>query len=157
MQSVAAIGGIADSLCAIDTSSAYDRDGVFGRLIKRGAKVLLLGAEPRAVSLFHFAEEQAQVPYRYWKEFSGQYQTQAGVEHRTYSFYARPLDMKGSIKIRLVYEIMEEQGLTRSVTVGAGKVRVFRADDYIDVASACMREDPLMFLSDLPILFKRVS
>ena len=58
MQSVAAIGPLADVICKTDTASSFDPGGPFSILLECGARGLLLGAPMQSFSLVHLAEER---------------------------------------------------------------------------------------------------
>ncbi|HET6283285.1 MAG TPA: AAC(3) family N-acetyltransferase, partial [Polyangia bacterium] len=71
IQSVAAIGRHAAAICSRDTESAYGIDGPFHLMLTLQAKLLLFGVSLQPASLIHYAEERCNVPYRYWKTFTG--------------------------------------------------------------------------------------
>ena len=91
MQSIAAVGRYATDLAGRDTLSAFDPGSAFERMLELDFKLLLLGADERAVSMFHYSEQRASVPYRYWKDFTGEVHTPEGWQVKTYRmFVARP-------------------------------------------------------------------
>lgn len=71
MQSLAVIGHYAEELARLDTPCAFDPGSTFERMLELDFKLLLLGAEVHAIALVHYSEQRANVPYRYWKDFSG--------------------------------------------------------------------------------------
>ena len=75
MQSIAILGDKADDLAGRDTASAFDPGSAFERMLELDFKLLLLGADISASSIYHISEQRNQVPYRYWKDFSGQVRT----------------------------------------------------------------------------------
>ncbi len=72
MQSFALIGDQAEELAALDTPSAFDDGSAVDRMLEMDDKLLLLGANIQAVSALHYSEQRVGVPYRFWKDFSGQ-------------------------------------------------------------------------------------
>ena len=54
-------------------------------------KILLLATDGRAVTLSHYAEEQAQLPYRHHKEITGRVEFAEGVYPKPWSLFARDL------------------------------------------------------------------
>ena len=84
MQSIAIVGYYADDLALRDTSSAFDPESAFERMLELDFKLLLLGADASATSMFHYSEQRAAVPYRYWERFPREVKTPAGWEKRTY-------------------------------------------------------------------------
>ncbi len=71
MQSLAIIGHSAEDLSGRDTASAFDPGSAFERMLELDFRLLLLGADIQAVSMVHYSEQRAAVPYRYWKDFTG--------------------------------------------------------------------------------------
>ena len=53
MQSVAVLGRWAEDLARRDTPSAFDPGSAFERMLELNFKLLLLGADAKAVSMFH--------------------------------------------------------------------------------------------------------
>ena len=78
MQSLAVVGSHAADLASRDTPSAFDAGSAYARMLELDFKLILLGANIQAVSLLHYCEQRADVPYRYWKEFTGSYFTLDG-------------------------------------------------------------------------------
>ena len=93
MQSLAVIGRYAEDLAQRDTPSAFDPGSAFERMLDLNFKLLLLGADERAISILHYSEQRAQVPYRYWKEFHGKVRRGDGWEERFYRMYVRDLEL----------------------------------------------------------------
>lgn len=68
---------------------------IFEKLWDWNAKVLVIGLTPLAgVTYVHHVEQMVGVPYRYHKEFTGEYTDENGVcSQRTYRMYVRDLDI----------------------------------------------------------------
>jgi aminoglycoside 3-N-acetyltransferase len=73
----------------INHFSGYGKDSPFAILRREGGKVGVLGLpNSEGNTFFHHVEEMNQVPYRFYKNFSGDYTDRNGkTERRTYSFY----------------------------------------------------------------------
>ncbi|MFH1933652.1 MAG: AAC(3) family N-acetyltransferase [Pseudomonadota bacterium] len=72
MNSYMVIGPRADEFLALPCSTAWGTNGAFGWMTRVDAKICMLGVPwGEACSLYHYAEELEQVPYRYYKRFSG--------------------------------------------------------------------------------------
>ncbi len=142
MQSVAVIGRYADELASRDTISAFDPGSAFERILELNFKILLLGADSRAISMFHYCEQRAAVPYRYWKEFSGMVRTLSGWENRSYRMFVRNLDIKPELTLDPVVEMMQQHGEWRSIPLNYGQLSLCRLSDFVRAANYFLQQDP---------------
>ncbi len=78
MQSLSVIGRYAADLAERDTPSAFDPGSAFERMVELNFKILLLGSDIDSISLIHYSEQRLNVPYRYWKSFTGIVHTPSG-------------------------------------------------------------------------------
>ena len=143
MQPVSAVGPNAHLICEADTPGSFDDGGAFDRILDLDARVLLIGATFQAVSLVHYAEERSAVPYRYWKRFTGSWRDGDRVEERTYRMFVRDLAKDPRLKLGKLQQELEARGELSSASVGAGRILMFRARDFVNVAGAALRRDPL--------------
>jgi FkbH-like protein len=65
------LGDRRQDLNAASVETCFGKDSLVERLYKEGARVIMLGAEWKACTFFHFCEEKANVPYRSYKDFTG--------------------------------------------------------------------------------------
>jgi aminoglycoside 3-N-acetyltransferase len=142
MQSLAVIGRFAQDLAARDTASAFDPGSAFERMLQLDFKLLLLGADERAISIFHYAEQRAVVPYRYWKEFRGEYRTPSGWQERTYRMYVRDMDLNPDLTLRPIVLKMLAEGHWHSIPLNYGMITTCRLQDFILAAEEILSVDP---------------
>jgi aminoglycoside 3-N-acetyltransferase len=142
MQSVAVVGRYADDLAGRDTLSAFDPGSVFERMLELDFKLLLLGADSRATSMFHYCEQRANVPYRYWKDFSGEVNTPQGWQTRTYRMFVRDLELNPQLTLDPVVADLERRGEWVSAPLNYGRVTACRLRDFVEAADRALAEDP---------------
>lgn len=142
MQSLAVMGSQAENLAGRDTLSAFDPGSAFERLLHLDGKLLLLGADISAASMFHYSELRARVPYRYWKDFTGPYRTPAGWETRTYRMYVRDLEVQPQLTAAPVQERLEQRGQWLSVPLNYGAVSLCRLADFVAAVDSFLLADP---------------
>jgi aminoglycoside N3'-acetyltransferase len=150
MQSVAVIGYYAEDLVRRDTLSAFDPGSAFERMLELDFKLLLLGADARAISMFHYCEQRASVPYRYWKEFSGEVRTPLGWQKRTYRMFVRDLDLNPQLTLDPVVAEMQARGEWRSVSLNYGQVSVCKLKDFVAAADRFLAADPWSLVLNRP-------
>jgi aminoglycoside 3-N-acetyltransferase len=142
MQSLAAIGPYAEDLAGRDTPSAFDPGSAFERLLALDFKLLYLGANIDATSLLHYSEQRFQVPYRYWKTFSGPVRTVNGWERRTYRMYVRDLEANPVLTLAPAQALLERRGQWHSLPLNYGRVSLCRAVDFTAAVDDLLSADP---------------
>ncbi len=151
MQSLAVVGRDAADLTERDTLSAFDPGSAFERMLELDYKLLLLGAGSEAISMFHYSEQRAQVPYRYWKDFTGPYRTPNGEwETRTYRMYVRDLDLNPRLTLEPVVDHLRSLGQWTSVKLNYGFITVCRLQDFTAAADAFLARDPWSLVLNRP-------
>jgi aminoglycoside 3-N-acetyltransferase len=150
MQSVAVVGYFADDLASWDTLSAFDPGSAFERMLELGFKLLLLGAEASATSMFHYCEQRANVPYRYWKGFSGQVRTASAWEQRTYRMYVRDLELKPQLTLDPVVAYLQALGQWPTLTLNYGKLTLCKLADFVAAADKFLVDDPWSLVTNRP-------
>jgi len=142
MQSIAIIGRYADELSSLDTGSAFDPGSAFERMLELDFKLLLLGADSNSVSMFHYCEQRANVPYRYWKEFAGQVRTRKGWEMRTYRMFVRDLELNPILTLEPIVASLKSHGLWISKPLNYGQVTFCRLFDFVATTDKWLATDP---------------
>jgi aminoglycoside 3-N-acetyltransferase len=150
MQSLAIVGQYADDLAERDTLSAFDPGSAFDRMLELDWKLLLLGADVQAVSMLHYCEQRANVPYRYWKEFSGKVKTPSGWRTGTYRMFVRDLELDPQIEMYPVQRVMQEQGLWHAVPLNYGKISLCRLIDFVSILNELLAQDPWAMVANRP-------
>jgi aminoglycoside 3-N-acetyltransferase len=142
MQSLAVVGYYADDLAGRDTPSAFDPGSAFDRMLELDFKLLLMGAEIRSVSILHYSEQRANVPYRYWKDFRGQVLTSQGWQERTYRMFVRDLEMDPRLTLDPVQTVLEERKQWVSHPLNYGNISVCRLVDLVVATDEFLSADP---------------
>lgn len=86
-------GKDSDLLCSMDNKTAWGEDSPFGYLHHHHGKNLLLNVTlERCFTFTHYVEQCLKVPYRYFKDFSGNYVDENGnCRERIYTMFVRDL------------------------------------------------------------------
>jgi len=150
MQSLAVTGRYAADLAQRDTPSAFDPGSAFERMLELDFKLLLLGASIQAVSMLHYSEQRAGVPYRYWKDFSGPIRTPQGWETRTYRMYVRDLDIDPHIELYEVQKVLEIRGQWAVVPLNYGTLSYCRLADFVLAVDEFLARDPWSLVVNRP-------
>lgn len=151
LQSVAALGPLANKLTKNNTTGAFEPGSSFDLLVEKNAHILLLGCGFEPISLIHWAEERAQVPYRFWKEFEGPYRDKGHEERRVYRLFARDLELDPAIHLAPIKERMILRDELQSAPLGRGVIQRCQARHFARAALELLSEDPFaLVLSSQP-------
>lgn len=120
LYSFAVWGAHKQELIENDSVDSFGPGTIFDKLYDWNAKVLVVGLSSlQGVTYIHHVEQKVGVPYRYNKEFTGDYIDQNGVcTRRTYRMYVRDLDMdpRHINGFQPLAEQMKAGGLIRTAT-----------------------------------------
>jgi aminoglycoside 3-N-acetyltransferase len=151
MHSVAVVGKYADEIAACDTPGAFDDGSVFDKLVELDFKLLLLGAGVQYTTMIHYCEQRANVPYRYWKEFTGTVKLpDREPETRTIRMFARDLKLDPQVSAVPVQRELEKRGQWSSVKLNYGKVAACRFRDFNAAAMDLLNADPWVLVENRP-------
>lgn len=116
--SFAVWGAHKDELLSNDSLDSFGPGTIFEQMLQWDARALVIGmAALRGNTYIHHVEQTVGVPYRYNKEFTGDYTDQAGVcERRTYRMYVRDLELdpRHIDGFRPLEEKMSREGLIQT-------------------------------------------
>lgn len=149
IQSVAAIGRYAVDLARCDTPGGYDPGSSFDRMLGLDFKVLLLGADIFYTSMVQYVEQVANVPYRYWKEFTGPVRGADGeCRTLTYRMFVRNLELDPQVSCKPVQKVLQERDQWSAAKLNYGEVAIFRLADYVKAASGMLAADAWAFVQN---------
>ena len=150
MQSLAILGAHAADLASRDTLSAFDPGSSFERMLELDFKILLLGADVQAISLLHYCEQRANVPYRYWKDFQGQARSRDGWQTRTYRMFVRDLRIDPRIDLHPVQAVLEGRKQWFSTPLNYGRIALCRMADFVTAVDEFLAANPWTLVTNRP-------
>lgn len=108
--SFAVIGAQAENICSVDNFSGWGTDSPFALLREMDGKIALLDC--LNATMIHHAEEMSEVPYRYHKNFTGEYTDVDGeTSERTYSFFARDIEKGVLSYLQPIKNLLDNSGI----------------------------------------------
>ncbi len=150
MQSLAVVGYYAEDLAGRDTLSAFDPGSAYERMLELDFKLLLLGADVQAASILHYSEQRAQVPYRYWKEFTGRVLKPTGWKTHTYRMFVRDMELDPQIELYPVQEVLQNRSQWQTIELNYGYISLCRLKDFVAVIDEILAEDPWSLVANRP-------
>ena len=133
MHSFCVWGKDQDKLCAMQNRNSFGSDSPFAYMEQNQVIQVMLGTDyQRSMTFVHYAEYMAGVPYRFYKEFTGSYIDENGVESvRTYQYPARRMDLGSTEQFNRIGKILEEKGIAESCEINGIVIKkVMLAESY---------------------------
>jgi aminoglycoside N3'-acetyltransferase len=150
MQSFVVWGRDAEVLAELDTPSAFDDGSAIEWALKNDYKLLLLGADIQAASILHYSEQRAEVPYRYWKEFSGRVLKAGEWQQSSYRMFVRDMEIDARLEIYSIEDELGTEGKWTQAKLNYGWVCQCRLKDFVRVTDRLLAEDPWYFVTNRP-------
>ncbi|MEK6256763.1 MAG: AAC(3) family N-acetyltransferase [Chloroflexota bacterium] len=150
MQSLAVIGAHAQDLAGRDTPSAFDDRSAFARMLELDYKLVLLGADIEASSIAHYSELRAEVPYRYWKDFTGRILLNNNWETCTYRMFVRDLEINPLLTGVPVQALLESKGQWTSEPLNYGFISVCSMRDFVATTDEILAKDIWSLVTNQP-------
>jgi len=146
--SVAAIGKYAEILAEVETSTSFSRKSAFGKMYDLDFKLCLLGTTLKHTTFFHYVEEQAQVPYRFFKSFTSTVEySDNRSEIRTYDYFARYSEPLIKADFHMAGEKILKEIDAKIIFLGLAPIYLVSARKLVDVTLSYLAKD-ITFLID---------
>lgn len=133
MHSFCVWGKDQERLCSMQNRNSFGSDSPFAYMHKEHVIQVMLGTDyQRSLTFVHYVEFMADVPYRFYKEFTGSYTDENGIRtERTYQYPARYLEPGSTEKFNRIGSILEEQEKAESYEINGIQIKkVLLADSY---------------------------
>ncbi|HLE74035.1 MAG TPA: hypothetical protein VI688_07305, partial [Anaerolineales bacterium] len=92
----------------------------------------------------------AQVPYRYWKDFTGRVRLSGGWQTKTYRMFARDLQLDPQLHLASIQHALEADGLWRIAVLNFGEVACCTLSAFVVAADALLAADPWALVANRP-------
>jgi FkbH-like protein len=143
--SFALLGPLAEDLAAPAAGSTFGAGSIFARFEALDATYVMLGCDWHYCTQFHVYEEEAAVPYRWYKEFAGNADCGDGPRTVTSSMFVRRLDINQRKDFRAVTSRLLEAAAVADTPLWRGSIRVARC---AEIARAALSADRFALLAN---------
>lgn len=129
------IGYLKNKLGESVTSHSYGTDSMFAKIRKHDGKIMCIGVENynNWMTFFHYVEEMQKVPYRYFKEFSGNIIDRSGMSKKTkLVLYVRNLSKGVETELNPMGNILENEKIIKISNIGSSKIRLMSSREVYD-------------------------
>lgn len=142
-----AIAGAHRELAEVGKDSFND-DSIFGKVRQLKGKIVFFGADFHSCTYLHHIEQLHGVSYRYFKTFTGRIRENGQLYDDYATFFVRYLDRVVKLDTRRLEQLLLDEGIMKSVSLGEGKILFVDAQELFDVGNELLEKDPYFFLSE---------
>lgn len=144
-----AINGANKDAFLSDTKSCFGKNSVYDVLKKMEGKIVLLGTQKLGYTFTHYIEEQAEVSYRYFKEFSGKIVDENGkISSKSILYYVRRLDRKSEICLKSQVDTLRRTDNFYENIFANSTVTAMEVKKYFDEFMKAINLNEYAFLGD---------
>lgn len=125
MHSFSVWGKGQEVLCSMQNLNSFGEDSPFAYMHKNHVIQVMLGTDyQRSMTFVHYVENMANVPYRFYKEFTGEYVDEKGIKSvRTYQYPARYLELGSVEKFNRIGKRLEEKEIVQEFVINGITVK----------------------------------
>lgn len=126
--------------------SHLDESATITRLLAQDGKIMMMGVGYEKCTLFHLSEERHGSRYNAYKSFEGREILAWGREVPIVQRYFVRADMTVRKDPAPAGALLEQRGLVRTASLGAGRLLTFKARDFDQCCMDALSEDPNAFI-----------
>lgn len=131
-------------------TSCFDKNSVYGVLLQKVGKILLLGTKELGFTFTHFVEEQVGVKYRYFKEFKGQIIDEHSHTYETsIKYFVRALDKNSNLSVKKQVALLQKNDNFKSLDFANSSLTIIDAQKYFQSVFQALKEDENALLEDI--------
>ncbi|MBF0604048.1 MAG: HAD-IIIC family phosphatase [Nitrospirae bacterium] len=135
-----------DRLLRQKGKTTWDPESLFGLFQKENVRFVMFGVGLDACTQIHYYEEEAQVPYRYYKPFQGLANFGSGQHETIAMMYARHIDSVGRVQFGMVGERLLAKGLVDGHPWQGGSIQAYDCESLALVTRELIESDPYVFM-----------
>ncbi|RUT50480.1 AAC(3) family N-acetyltransferase [Campylobacter fetus] len=116
-----------------DTKSCFGKNSVYDVLKRMDGKIVLFGTQKLGYTFTHYIEEQAEVSYRYFKEFSGILKDEnKNINYKSIFYYVRDLAKNSDLSVDKIVNLLQKSGNFLECEFGSSTITAINAKDYFN-------------------------
>jgi len=157
--STAAVGPLAQEICADVSPVAFGKDSAFDRMVRADAKSVCMGFDyysGHIVSLMHHVETMFAVPYYYNKLVEAPVSANGVRIDKPFVINVKYLELECIFDYKRYIDTLARSGAIKSAKFGRGYVHALDTKVMFDTGVALLKEDIYAFLAHPPKFLPRL-
>jgi FkbH-like protein len=150
-------GPLADRLASLNPLTTFGEGSLFQFFEREGASLVMLGCDWKYCTQFHRYEEIAGVPYRYFKDFSGQVRMGRAEQSVVARMFVRDLQIDPENDFSPAVGALRSQGAIATRQLWRGKVEATTVAALAAVCNEQLGRDVLAHVTNAPEIAFRLA
>jgi FkbH-like protein len=144
--SYAVIGPLAEKIARCENTTTFGPDSALALFEKLNTRVIMLGCDWSYCTQFHHYEEEAKVPYRYFKDFKGSANYGRGPRKTSATMLVRSLDISAENDFSSVIDDLHGKGHIVSTPLWGGLAESASCQDIAALCRQALKENPWAYV-----------
>lgn len=144
--SYAVVGPLAEKICHCENTTTFGPDSALAMFEKLNARVIMLGCDWSYCTQFHRYEEEAKVPYRYFKHFKGSADYGRGPRETSATMLVRSRDIPVENDFSSVIDDLHGKGHVLSAPLWGGLAESASCASIAALCRQALKENPWAFV-----------
>ena len=147
--SISILGNNSRFISNLKSETEFSSGSAFDYLVKNNCKILFLG-DCFTETFFHIAENNEEVPYRYWKKFTGNVIRDGKKRFIEIKYFARNIDLIPEPKIDLdkLQQFLDDQNIFNYSFIKKKRIMACNSKKNLNACTKKLQLNPLYFLKN---------
>jgi aminoglycoside 3-N-acetyltransferase len=147
MHSISILGKNSKHIADLEGKTEFSENSAFDQLLKMNCKILFLG-NSFTETFFHIAEEKAAVPYRFWKNFSGNLIKNSSKKRIEIKYYARNFEENPEpiMDVPKIFKFLDGLNIFTKTNNEKINLMICSSNSYVDNCLIKLKESSRYFL-----------
>jgi FkbH-like protein len=126
--------------------TTFGADSPLGLFERRNAQILMFGCGWEYCTQLHMYEEEAKVPYRYFRDFTGQADFGGGMNTVSSQMYVRDLEVDATNDFSSAIRLLRDEGHILTADLGGARLESVACNELSNTCRKMLGEDPYAFV-----------
>ncbi len=146
--SYAVTGPLAEEIARCENTTTFGPDSALALFEKLNARLIMLGCDWSFCTQFHRYEEEAKVPYRYFKDFKGSADYGRGPRETSATMLVRTMDTPAENDFSTVIDDLHDKGYVISSPLWGGLAEAASCKDIAALCRQALKENPWAYVQN---------
>ena len=141
-------GPMSSEILSCDSSTTFSNDSPFGLFDKTDTAYVMLGCDWSFCTQFHYYEEEASVPYRFYKEFTGDYIFGDNQVEKTERMFVRDLNLDPVNNFDSAIKLLNSNNKISKRSFLGKSIEAVSSNNFSSVCRKLLKDDKYAFIKD---------
>jgi len=132
------------------SKDCFGQGSIFEKAHKKNAKIFFFGAPFQSCTFVHYMEQLFNVPYRFYKTFTGKIKLRGKLYEDKYGYFVKYLNKNVKLDLTRFKNYLLENKLIKKVNLGHAEILQICSDRLVEEGMKVLKKDTYFFLREKP-------